>query len=403
MNRIKVLAIATFPPPIHGSSMVSQFIIESKLIKGEFDIDCVNLSTSRKMNEIGKNTPIKLWRFIFSFVVTFWKLITNRYDLCYLAVTIHGKGFLKDFPYLMLARIFCKNRIIHQHNKGLSGYLEQKPFKWLYPIAYKNSKVMLLSWRLYEDISAVVEKEQVLICPNGLPLPKYLQEHPITMESRAGHNVPNILYLSNIVRSKGVYFLLNALKELKEKGIDFTCSFVGSESKAIDRSLFQKEIEKRHLEDIVFYLGPQYGDDKWLAFEKADIFVLPSMDDCLPLTIIEAMQCHLPVVASDMGAIPDLVVDGENGFIISSEEMIIESQGKYLDWNPSPSITKKIRESGHVVPHCAHNLAVKLEGLLVDRNLRNKMGEDGWQKYKKNFSLESFEKCICSNFKYSIK
>ena len=52
--------VCTLPPPVHGSAMVSQYIKESKLINEEFDMDFVNLSTSRKMEEIGKEGAEKV-------------------------------------------------------------------------------------------------------------------------------------------------------------------------------------------------------------------------------------------------------------------------------------------------------------------------------------------------------
>lgn len=81
-NKPRILFIATFPPPIHGSAMVSQQIKDSKLINDAFDGDYVNLGTSRKMEEIGKGgvwlNLKKLGRFAGSFLKTFGLLLTHR-------------------------------------------------------------------------------------------------------------------------------------------------------------------------------------------------------------------------------------------------------------------------------------------------------------------------------------
>ena len=97
------------------------------------------------------------------------KLMHRRYDLCYLAITCHGIGFLKDAPFVLLCKLFGKKIVIHQHNKGMSRDVKQWPYRWLLPLVYRNTKVILLSWRLYPDIENVVRKEQILICPNGIP------------------------------------------------------------------------------------------------------------------------------------------------------------------------------------------------------------------------------------------
>ena len=90
MKNSCILFIVPLPPPVHGSAMVSQQIRDSHVINDAFRCDYVNLSTSRRMDEIGKRNPIKLWRMVSAFIKTFWLLLTRRYSLCYLAITCHG-------------------------------------------------------------------------------------------------------------------------------------------------------------------------------------------------------------------------------------------------------------------------------------------------------------------------
>lgn len=65
MNRKRVLFITPLPPPVHGSSIVSEFIKNSKLINDEMDCHFVNLSTSRSVGENGKFHIVKLFRFFY--------------------------------------------------------------------------------------------------------------------------------------------------------------------------------------------------------------------------------------------------------------------------------------------------------------------------------------------------
>ena len=169
----------------------------------------------------------------------------------------------------------------------------------------------------------------------------------------------NLLFLSNLIPSKGVYVLLDACKILKEKGLDFHCNFVGGESKEINRSVFEQAVSERALDDYVTYHGPKYGEEKERYWRMADVFVQPTFEDCFPLTVLEAMQHHKPVVSTDEGAVPDMVVDGENGFICKRED--------------------------------ASSLASALERLIVDEALRNTMGEEGYRIYLEKFTLSCFE------------
>lgn len=364
----RILFICPLPPPVHGSSMVSLRIKESQMLNGAFHMDFINFSTSRKMEEIDKKSWLlyvrKAVRFLASYCITFWKLSTHRYDLCYLAITCHGVGFLKDAPFVLLCKMFGRKIVIHQHNKGMSKDVDRPIYKWLLPLVYKNAKVILLSWHLYPDIEKVVKKENVMICPNGIKPtvdPNF---------ERKPHKIPHILFLSNLLIDKGVLVLLDALKILNDKGYSFVCDFVGSETKDIDASRFAKEVESRGLNQLAIYHGRKYGADKDAYFKQAEAFVLPSFNEAFPLVNIEAMEYKLPIISTNVGGIPDEVVESENGFIVRDKD--------------------------------SFSLADALCKLLDDSSLRQKMGEDGYQKFKAKFTDICFENQLIRVLKSSI-
>ncbi len=354
MSNKQILFIAPLPPPVHGSAIVSQYIRESKLINEAFDCDFVNLSTSRKMDEIGKTTPAKLWRFLTAYFIVFGRLLTRRYDLCYLAITCHGVGFLKDAPFVLMCKLFKRKIVIHQHNKGMSRYVDKQIYRHLLPWVYRGTRVILLSWRLYPDIERVVKREQVLICPNGIR-EVYKEEPHFERNSK----IPRLLFLSNLIESKGVLILLDACKILKKKGYSFVCDFVGGETKDIDAARFANEVEKRDLNRIVVYRGRKYGTEKQQAYSEADVFVQPTYDDCFPLTLLEAEQHKLPIISTDVGAVKDIVTDSQNGLICKQRD--------------------------------AEDLAYKIAYLIDHPQERKVMGEEGYRLYKNNFTIHCFE------------
>ncbi len=363
----RILFIGTLPPPIHGSAVVSQQIKDSKLINDAFDCDWVNLSTSRRMDEIGKTTLAKPFRLLGALCKEFWLLLTHRYDLCYLAITCHGSGFLKDSPFVLLAKLFRKKIVIHQHNKGMANDVDRWPYRWLLPLCYKNAMVILLSWYLYPDIEKVVPKENVVICPNGIRVQEFFDERSDKVDYRSSkvqekaetNRVPRLLFLSNLIESKGVFVLLDALKILKDKGYSFICDFVGGETKEIDAKRFDEEVQKRGLNEIAIYQGRKYGEEKEQAFEQSDVFVFPTYNETFGLVNLEAMAHRKPIVTTNEGGIPDVVKDGENGLIAEKKD--------------SDSLAQCIRR------------------LLDSQGLRQRMGADGYKKLKEAFTEEKFE------------
>lgn len=362
-DRRKILFITPLPPPVHGSSMVSQSIKESRVLNGTFEMDFVNLSTSRTMEEIDKRSwalyACKAVRFIGAYAKTLWLLATHRYDLCYLAITCHGVGFLKDAPFVLLCKLFGRKVVIHQHNKGMAKDADRPIYRWLLPMVYRNTKVILLSWRLYADIQKVVKREQVMICHNGIP------DTNSTETSVERHNdIPHILFLSNLIVSKGVLVLLDALKILKEKGWKFICDFVGGETKELDGRRFAHEIETRGLDGIAVYHGRKYGKDKETFLRMADMLVFPTyyFNECFPLVILEAMMYGLPVISSDEGGIRDEVSDGINGFVVEPQDSTV--------------------------------LADTIGQLLDGKEIRNRMGTEGRLIFQKRFTMKCFENNI---------
>lgn len=355
-DKRRILFIVPLPPPVHGSTVVAESIKESKMINNTFECDYINITTSDSISDIGRFSLRKVWKIFCGLLKTFCLLFTKRYDLCYAAIAFHGSLF-KDAPFVFLCKFFGKEVIIHLHGKGASKDAEKGIYRWMLRKTLKNTKVILLSWHLYRDVAQFVKKENVTIIPNGIPQPKE------NCNNRTANSIPGILFLSNLVESKGVLVLLDALKVLKGKGLSFICDFVGGETKEIDTMRFNVEVEKRGLKDMAIYRGRKYGEEKESFFEQSDVFVLPTMNDCFPLVLLEAMSHKLPCITTEEGGIADIVQDGVNGLICEKNNIM--------------------------------SLADCIEKLIVNRELREKMGEEGYRIMHEKFTEEVFQKNMC--------
>lgn len=359
MNKPKVLFIATFPPPIHGSSVVSQQIKDSRLINDNLECYYVNISSSRKMNEVDNNSSflliVKFFRLLKSLMRTLYLLLFHRFDLCYCAITINGVCFLRDALYVLLCKIFFCKVVIHQHNKGVANYCNKFVYRSLYRLVYHKTKVILLSNFLYQDIKKFVDEDDIMICPNGIkPSMDFQQRNKI-------YNSPRILFLSNLIESKGCLILLDACKILSDNGISFHCDIIGGETSEISSERFHKEIHNRGLDKLVMYHGKKYGEEKDKYWEMSEIFAFPTFyyNECFPLVLLEAMEKGLVCVSTVEGGIRDIIDDGRTGYIIHRRD--------------------------------AKSLAETLKVLLQNPQLRQSMGSEGRKKFEQYYTEEQFE------------
>jgi glycosyltransferase involved in cell wall biosynthesis len=350
----KILFILHLPPPVHGSSLVGQYIHDCLIINKTFSTRFINLGTSKSVDEIGKNPLLKITRYLKILVSFIHHIFKFKPDLIYLAITAKGIGFYKDLPIALIAKIFRKKIVIHYHNKGVKTHQNNFFHNFFYKLLFKNTKVILLSNLLYDDVKKYVNEEDVYYCPNGIPV---IECEKLNTNK---NQILELLFLSNLIESKGVFVLLDALRILKNKKITFHCNFVGGEGDVSSQQLKQK-ISELNLEDKVTYHGKQFSADKYRLFNRSDIFVLPTFyeNECFPLVLLEAMQFSLPLISTYEGAIPEIIENGVNGFLIKQRDKV--------------------------------DLANKIQQLIEKPSLRKSMERKGKEKFEREYTLSHFE------------
>lgn len=156
-------------------------------------------------------------------------------------------------------------------------------------------------WRAW--IAGVSANPRVVCLPNPVASG---QERPARRQRES-----IVLYLGRLERSKGIFDLLDAVSALRAAipGIRLVCAGDG-DLESVAR--YAERLGLAHALSLPGWIGPA---EKQSFMNRAAVFVLPSHAEGLPISLLEAMAAGVPVVATEVGGIPDVVTDGVNGFL----------------------------------------------------------------------------------------
>lgn len=211
------------------------------------------------------------------------------------------------------------------------------------------AQVIIATTRSYADESPFLRrfKDKIVVIPNGINIPEVTTNFT-REEARKKLNLPVedpiILFFGSLVPYKGPDILLDAFKIVKTRYPSVKLVYAGRGQ--LKEYLQNKAIEMGFESDVIF-AGFVPDELKPLYFKAADIFSLPSTNlaESFGIVNLEAMAAGVPIVASNIGGIPDVVKHDENGLLAE--------------------------------PSNAQSLADEISRLLDDESLRNKMGANG--------------------------
>jgi glycosyltransferase involved in cell wall biosynthesis len=254
--------------------------------------------------------------------------------------------------------------VYHLHVKGIEAEGKRSGLKRrLYKYAFKNSSIISLSDTLSRDVASVYTGKPFTVNNGIAPTATTFNT------DRRGEKV-EFLYLSNLMRTKGIFVFLDALRILKEKRKDFVARIIGKPAD-VSKEDVESYIFEKGVWDHVIIENAKYGDEKHEALSKASVFVHPTLNDAFPLVIIEAMQFELPVISTGEGAIPEMIQDGHNGFLVPKND--------------------------------AGALAAKMDQLASSEGLRRQMGRNGKEKFLTHYTSQIMEERLKNVLKEIIQ
>jgi glycosyltransferase involved in cell wall biosynthesis len=152
-----------------------------------------------------------------------------------------------------------------------------------------------------------VDPRRIAVIPNGV------DESFFFTDPRRLHSRPRLLFVGRLAVQKNIAMLLHALRGISER---FDTTIVGSGSLDVELKKLAQTLE---LKNVRFH-GRAHGEDLMELFRQADVFVLPSEREGMPLVLLEAMAMGLPTVATDIPGTRDVIMDRETGILVPLDD-----------------------------------------------------------------------------------
>lgn len=149
----------------------------------------------------------------------------------------------------------------------------------------------------------------IVVIPNGVDIIRF----DSIGDLQGSNGRFRIIYVGRLHPQKGLKYLIEAAKEIVETERNIEFCIIGSGS--LEKEL-RDQIERNGLEDYFIFMGRKPKEDLPQEYKRSDLFVLPSLYEGQPLTLLEAWAAKLPVVVTDVGGNSDFVRDGVNGYIV---------------------------------------------------------------------------------------
>jgi glycosyltransferase involved in cell wall biosynthesis len=228
-----------------------------------------------------------------------------RPDVVHINTSFEPRSIIRD---LVLAKSAGKRPVV-LHVHGGRFVMDEFPNAMLASVAQKlmrtASQVIVLSDAEAESILKRAPGLNVAVIPNAVATARYPEKDRVWGEK-------NILYIGRLAQAKGLSDIVESTRLLRDQGFKFRFTAFGA---GPDQELFVQSMTNI-LGDKFHYGGVVAGAAKLEALQSADILLMPSKYEGLPLSLLEAMAVGCIPIVSDRGSMPSVVEDGRNGFLV---------------------------------------------------------------------------------------
>jgi len=303
-QKIKIIMIGPFPKnDNHGgiSSVISSYF--SCDIFKENNIKYIATSCSGNVIKKIMSMATSMFKLVICLVFVDIKLLHIH--------TASWRSFYRKSAFVFIGKIFRKKVILHIHGGEFNLFYAWGPKinQWfITKVLDSADMILVLSDAWVNEIKSKSNTHNIRIVYNPVNTRDF---QSLSYKNKRTKENINVIFLGRLSANKGIYDLLKVMSLVLEK--EPYVRFVLCGDGDIDNC--RLICEQQGFSDKVIFCGWVYGQKKIDEIRNADVFVLPSYNEGLPVSILEAMSAGLPIVSTNVGGIPNIIKDGINGFL----------------------------------------------------------------------------------------
>lgn len=259
-----------------------------------------------------KKSPIPITNFLI-YIFCLFQIFRKLLRWGFKPDVIHAHEYFAGVPGVLLGRFYKLPVVVTEHwsafPRGMVIGLERLKAKFAFE---KADIVCPVSQFLRDAIARLGIRANFRIVPNAVDTSTfYPSEKPLTYKDKK-----KLLTVARLRPIKGIPYLLEALSLLKRQRTDFSLDIVGDGPNRYEYEELTKEFS---LNTMVNFHGLKQKKEVAEFMRSADVFILPSLTENLPCVLIEAMAVGLPIVATSVGGVPEIVKE-EMGILVPPKE-----------------------------------------------------------------------------------
>ena len=227
-------------------------------------------------------------------------------------VAMRGSFWRKSL-FLCTAQRFGVPTIAHLHGSEMQRFVESQPAwrrRWIVSQLEAASRVIVLSESWARFVSTLAPRARVEVVPNYVTVPPARAYEPDAGTLR-------VVFLGLVGRRKGVYELLPALSRALQRAPALRLDVAGNGE--VDQA--RAAADAMGLGDRVRFVGWIDAAARHELLQAAHVYVLPSHNEGLPMSVLEAMSYGLPVITTKVGGLPELITHGQDGWLIDAGDV----------------------------------------------------------------------------------